>query len=456
MIGMQSLKVDQKAPVCPLPRSGQTQRLAEDGTKLLCSPESARKSQQSHPLTPSVSMSKSPGLDDMSNRTSPQCAATQSTRRVRFSSSPSTSTEPSSTTGKKVRHCERLALNRGREVLAMHGITHGQEFQSCHQASHCPAPSGHWNHFVIWVGEHYLKYRNVQENACSSCAACNKLLDMCHVVPDAPANKLQTSQVLEAADVVAISSSDTEAEKPLPKKKRGRPAGGHGGFCLEAWLGDERPGIYTFLPEDRGRMKKMPDEKAISQVPVQCGLCGSIFGAHRKSTNHWILLHEKSDRHRLAMAMKAISSVDPSERSEGRQVVHGCSGVCLNVCDKEGMCGARLSKMAGVYKTWYDAGCISLEGDATRHIVLEWSHTTGLVLRAKSCKGVQAPLLPCGWCGHCQAVVQNRRVHASVSTWAYKIDASWLQTTSILAIFDSARSCDPASSSLSTLSSSVH
>lgn len=177
---------------------------------------------------------------------------------------------------------------------------------------------------------------------------------------------------------------------------------------MEGWLGGERPRIYTFLPEEKGTTKKLP---------VQCGLRGSSFAAQRSSTNHWILLHEKSEKHRLAMIMKTISS----ERSEGRQSVNGCSGICFN---EEGARGARLSKMAGVYQTWYDAGCISLDGDATRHIALEWSQASGLVLRAKSCKGAQAPPLPCGWCGHCQAVSQNRRVHASVSTWAYKIDAA--------------------------------
>ena len=59
--------------------------------------------------------------------------------------------------------------------------------------------------------------------------------------------------------------------------------------------------------------------------------------------------------------MKAIASA-PSDASDAQvQVVHGCSGVCLKECHTGGIHGERLCKMAGVYQTWYDAGCISLQ-----------------------------------------------------------------------------------------------
>ena len=158
---------------------------------------------------------KAPPLPTLATPATQRTQSTSSASRVRFLSSPSTSTEPSASGQKaqkvtKVRPCERLVLNRGQEVLTKHGITHGQDFQSCHHANHCPSPSGHWNKFVMWVGEHELKYQNKQESVCSSCAACKKLLDRCHLVPDAPAKTLQD---VEAADVMEISSSD-DAEKP--------------------------------------------------------------------------------------------------------------------------------------------------------------------------------------------------------------------------------------------------
>ena len=231
--------------------------------------------------------------------------------------------------------------------------------------------------------------------------------------------------------VEVISSSDEDPPTCVEQKKRGRPPRNSPKFSLEDWVGRERPGVYTFLPEAKALTDEGKEGSNVRKVPLHCNLCNAVFGAQRMSTNHWVLVHEKRDKHQARMRFQGAQTSKAAGQEVGSQIVAGsmgCNGILLGDHSPSDHM-KQLARMEDVFRTWWAAGCISLESDGTRHIHCmpgRLNDPGKLVLRSANCKGSQASCLPSGWCLDCNAAMKNRKMLTSVSSWAFKIDASQL------------------------------
>lgn len=368
---------------------------------------------------------------------------------------------------KKNDNVANVAADRGKAVLLRAEIDHGRTFQKCHQSHHCFIEPGHWSAFLTVVGKREMGHEvNILDYPC---LACRELLQMCFpheshdaaaaAVPTAPAlpQKCDAPHVQNAQNVVDILDTSDE-DSPPPKdqkneKKRGRPPSNSPKFSLKEWIGRERPGVYTFLPAPSdASLAQKNSGGSVDSVPLQCNVCNSVFGAHRTSTNHWVLLHENADKHKDALCLQRAQTSKAGGKEADSQIVAsslGCNGISLRDLRSSSSSSGpfasdhmtRLARMVDVFQTWWAANCIAVKDDGTHHIHCGPSHAddpVGLVLRCPACKGSQACCLPCGWCVDCNAAVKKRKMLVSVSAWAFKIDASHRHVMFLLVIVGSA------------------
>ena len=275
-------------------------------------------------------------------------------------------------------------LTLGRQQCASANLSFNQDFQQAHWANQCAMPSGHWQAFLKDLGADKEILR------CKACLQLQK--QVARAALDVPEQPEQPASV--DADMAAADDGSVRA---TPRDRKGRPFACEPPFSLQAWLAQNRPGIYKLHQGGK--------------YPAFCAPCNKQILLQRNSFR-FVLVHEQTAQHRAAVA---ASGLDPHNASTGQSTEQVCGGIPVDG-------GASpLSQISESVYNWYHSGCLRFANFSGERSPLQdalWQMVDSqLTLRSAGCSGTGA-----SQCRQCLALANSQALRREVAKWSFRID----------------------------------
>ena len=182
----------------------------------------------------------------------------------------------------------------GRQIAERRGLD-WNELQRRHTKSKGHLRSGHWQEFCIALAE----------RSKTGCEECDEIIagqDQVSDPPDPAAADVCSQTAICKEDRPTVVPGDESAAAPANKRCFLLPEG----QTLEEWLPINRPGVYEPLEDDDRKCKGLPH---------RCLLCQSTVLLQRANSTSHLLIHERSKKHRVALARSTRAQEAPAEPS---------------------------------------------------------------------------------------------------------------------------------------------